>query len=111
MTNIEVFESDKRELERAVQIAERHGECTDIACLVSSLTFYLPEVLKEDFGHDKQTLIETKYNALLNVLFDVARLSSQTGQLYMVDDETIYTVLKALEPELYDKKVNEIKEG
>ena len=53
--------------------------------------------------------IKTKYETLLNILISAARLSSITHNLYTVDDEAIYTVVKALEPERYEARVKELE--
>ena len=53
--------------------------------------------------------IKTKYETLLNIVLSVARLSSQTGRLYTINDEEIYTVVKALEPERYEARVKELE--
>lgn len=52
---------------------------------------------------------KTKYETLLNIVLSVARLSSQTGRLYTINDEEIYTVVKALEPERYEARVKELE--
>lgn len=50
-----------------------------------------------------------KYLTLLNIIMAAARLSSITHGLYTVDDEAIYTVVKALEPERYEQRVKELE--
>lgn len=50
-----------------------------------------------------------KYLTLLNIILASARLSSFTHSLYTVDDEAIYTVVKALEPERYEKRVKQLE--
>ena len=50
-----------------------------------------------------------KYLTLLNIILAAARLSSITHSLYTVDDEAIYTVVKALEPERYEQRVKELE--
>lgn len=52
--------------------------------------------------------IKTKYETLLNVIMSSARLSYH-NDLYTVDDEAIYTVVKALEPERYEIRVKELE--
>lgn len=52
---------------------------------------------------------KVKYDTLLNIIFATARLSTITNQLYTVDDEDIYAVVKALEPEKYAQKVRELE--
>lgn len=109
MKTIEVFEHTLVELEQAVEEAYQSGGCTDIPCLIDSLSFFLPQIIHEDFGVDIEEQYRTKYRTLINVLFDVARISQYTGKLYLIDDEAVYSVLKALEPELYKQKLKELE--
>lgn len=53
--------------------------------------------------------ISVKYETLLNVIFQVARLNNYSGNLYTVNDESIYTVVKALEPEKYEQRVKQLE--
>lgn len=50
-----------------------------------------------------------RYETLLNIIIASARLSSITHNLYTVDDEAIYSVVRALEPEKYEKRVKELE--
>lgn len=50
-----------------------------------------------------------RYETLLNIILASARLSSIKHNLYTVDDEAIYTVVRALEPERYEKRVKELE--
>lgn len=52
-----------------------------------------------------------KYEILLNAVLQVARISSLTSDrhLYTVNDEFIYAVVKALEPEKYEQRVKELE--
>ena len=52
---------------------------------------------------------KVKYETLLNIIFATARLSTITKSLYTVDDEDIYAVVKALEPERYAQRVTELE--
>ena len=52
---------------------------------------------------------KVKYETLLNIVFSTARLSTITHQLYTVDDDDIYAVVKALEPERYAQRVKELE--
>lgn len=52
---------------------------------------------------------KVKYEILLNSVLQSARLSTITFSLYTVDDEDIYAVVKALEPERYEKRVRELE--
>lgn len=52
---------------------------------------------------------KVKYETLLNIIFATARLSTITHSLYTVDDEDIYAVVKALEPERYAQRVTELE--
>lgn len=52
---------------------------------------------------------KVKYETLLNIIFATARLSTITKSLYTVDDEDIYAVVKALEPERYAQRVRELE--
>lgn len=52
--------------------------------------------------------VSVKYEILLNAIFQAARLNNYSGNLYTVNDESIYTVVKALEPEKYAKCVKEL---
>lgn len=52
---------------------------------------------------------KTKYEILLNSILQNARLSTITFQLYTVDDDDIYAVVKALEPERYAQRVKELE--
>lgn len=52
---------------------------------------------------------KVKYEILLNSVLQSARLSTITFSLYTVDDEDIYAVVKALEPERYEKRVKELE--
>ena len=47
---VEVFDSTKKELEEAIEKVKATGELTDMPCLLDSLVYFLPQVLKEDFG-------------------------------------------------------------
>lgn len=51
---------------------------------------------------------EVKYNTLLNAVMHVARFSEITGKLYMVNDEDVYAVVQALEPERYEARCKEL---
>lgn len=52
-----------------------------------------------------------KYEILLNAVLQVARISSLTSDhhLYTVNDEFIYAVVKALEPEKYEQRVKQLE--
>ena len=52
---------------------------------------------------------KVKYETLLNIIMEEARLSSITHSLYTVDDAAIYIVVKALEPERYEQRVKELE--
>ena len=52
---------------------------------------------------------KTKYETLLNILFTTARLSTITRNLYTVDDDDVYAVVRALEPERYEARVKELE--
>ena len=52
---------------------------------------------------------KTKYAILLKSILQNARLSTITFQLYTVDDEAIYAVVKALEPEKYEQRVKQLE--
>ena len=52
---------------------------------------------------------KVKYEILLNSVLQSARLSTITFSLYTVDDEAIFAVVKALEPERYEKRVRELE--
>lgn len=97
--NINLSRFDVQELESC---ARRFN--TSVDDLVDSCLYFLPAVIAEDFGYQMQVEYRTKYKTLLNALFAVARKSTINGDLYAVDDEDIYKVLKALEPELYEAK-------
>ena len=109
MKTIEVFEHTLVELEQAVSEAEATGECTDIPCLLDSLSFFLPQIIHEDFGVDLEEQYRTKYRALVNALLEAARISQITGKLYLIDDDSVYAVLRALEPQLYEAKCKELQ--
>lgn len=53
---------------------------------------------------------KVKYETLLNIIMAAARLSFITRSLYTVNDEAIYTVVKALEPEKYEQRVKQLEE-
>lgn len=107
---IDISEFDYKELEMC---AKKYG--TDMGVLISSCLYYLPEVIKKGWDDDltisyriqyKALLI--KYKALVHTILDAARISSR-GELYTVEDERIYTVLKAVEHEMYEEKVKELE--
>lgn len=50
MQRIEIFNADKEELDKAIAAVKAIGEDTDESCLISSLMYYLPQIIKEDFG-------------------------------------------------------------
>lgn len=51
-----------------------------------------------------------KYVTLVNAILNVARVSTHTGSLYTVDDEYIYKVVEAMEPERVEKIKRDFKE-
>lgn len=58
---------------------------------------------------DERLYWKAKYDALVNVLLDVAKYNASPGKLYTFNDGEIYTVLKALEPQRYAYRLNELK--
>ena len=50
MATVEVFESTKAEIEKAIEAVKSHGELTDEMCIMDSLIYFLPQIIKEDFG-------------------------------------------------------------
>lgn len=54
---------------------------------------------------------KAKYETLVNAILNVARLSSYTDQLYTVEDEHVYAVLRDLEPERVEAKKEELRNG
>ena len=100
---ITLSDYDTKELE---MVARRFH--TDPEDLVDSCLYFLPNVIKEDFGVDLNESYRVKYKTLLNAVLNEARKTSITGELYTANDEYIYATVKALEPDLYKKKQEEL---
>lgn len=100
---ITLSDYDTKELE---MVARRFN--TDPEILVDACLYFLPEVIKEDFNVDIKESYRTKYKVLLNAVLNEARKTSITGELYTANDEYIYAAVKALEPELYKEKQEEL---
>ena len=90
------------------KIADERGE--DPEDVVDGCLYYLPYMMKNEEGYDYGIELRAKYKTLLNAIFEAARVSQTTGAMYTVDDEKIYAVLQALEPELYETHRKEIEE-
>lgn len=50
MATVEVSRSTKEEIDRAIEAVKAMGENTDEMCIIDSLVYFLPQIIREDFG-------------------------------------------------------------